>query len=146
MQFLNQYMSSFVTALLVLGAAVLLMLAYRMFNSGIRARKGPRLGITEYYDVDKNRRIILVRRDDVEHLVMIGGGQDLVIEQNIETGLTSELPMRQMPTIPPAHNVQTLPIRPSPRPAVFGNNRPPLRPVSPTFKSFDQSLKSDNDI
>jgi len=41
--------------------------------------------------VDKRRRLVLIRRDDQEHLVMIGGPQDLVIE----TGITPQQAMVQ---------------------------------------------------
>jgi hypothetical protein len=33
--------------------------------------------------VDGRRRLVLVRRDNVEHLLMIGGPADLVVEPNI---------------------------------------------------------------
>lgn len=43
----------------------------------------PRLSVTDAAAVDDKRRLVLVRRDNVEHLVMIGGPSDIVIEQNI---------------------------------------------------------------
>ena len=46
-------------------------------------RRGQRLGISEYHEIDKSRRLVLVRRDNVEHLILIGGAQDLVIEPGI---------------------------------------------------------------
>lgn len=42
-----------------------------------------RLGITEQFNLDNRRRLILVRRDDVEHLIMTGGPVDVLIEQGI---------------------------------------------------------------
>jgi ATP-dependent Clp protease adaptor protein ClpS len=36
-------------------------------------KHGRRLGIVEQSNVDGRRRLLLIRRDDVEHLVMIGG-------------------------------------------------------------------------
>jgi len=47
-----------------------------------RARQ-PRLGLIDYAAVDSRRRLLLVRRDNVEHLVMIGGPVDVVVESNI---------------------------------------------------------------
>nr|WP_236824042.1 flagellar biosynthetic protein FliO [Bartonella ancashensis] len=32
--------------------------------------------------VDRVRRLILVRRDDVEHLILIGGTTDIVVESD----------------------------------------------------------------
>lgn len=49
---------------------------------GIKNRR-PRLGVTEAAIVDDKRRLVLVRRDNVEHLVMIGGASDVLVERNI---------------------------------------------------------------
>src|SRR5262245_63366467 len=43
----------------------------------------PRLSVTEQANVDGRRRLLLIRRDDVEHLIMTGGPVDMVIETNI---------------------------------------------------------------
>ena len=43
----------------------------------------PRLTVTDAAAIDSQRRLVLVRRDDVEHLILIGGPSDIVIEQNI---------------------------------------------------------------
>jgi hypothetical protein len=42
-----------------------------------------RISVSEQYNLDAKRRLILIRRDDVEHLIMTGGPVDMVIEQNI---------------------------------------------------------------
>jgi hypothetical protein len=115
-----QWMALAVLLLVVLIAVALIL---RLMGGGVRGRRGARLGILEYHDIDKTRRLVLLRRDDIEHLVLIGGHQDLVIESGIETGLSGralELPRNTEPS---------LPIRPAPRPAVFGTRRPNLRPV-----------------
>ncbi len=43
----------------------------------------PRLGIVDVYDLDRQRQLLLLRRDNVEHLLLIGGPNDVVIETNI---------------------------------------------------------------
>ena len=43
-----------------------------------------RLGVVETASVDAKRKLLLVRRDDVEHLVMIGGPIDMLIETGIK--------------------------------------------------------------
>ena len=43
----------------------------------------PRLSITDSTRVDDKRYFVLIRRDNVEHLVLIGGGSDLVVESGI---------------------------------------------------------------
>ena len=42
-----------------------------------------RLAVIEHAAVDNRRRLILLRRDGVEHLIMTGGPVDLVIETGI---------------------------------------------------------------
>ncbi len=42
-----------------------------------------RLGFVESYDLDGERQLMLVRRDNVEHLLMIGGPNDVLVESGI---------------------------------------------------------------
>ncbi len=42
-----------------------------------------RLSVTEQFNLDNRRRLVLIRRDDVEHLIMTGGPVDVVIETGI---------------------------------------------------------------
>lgn len=50
----------------------------------------PRLTVTDAAAIDSQRRLVLVRRDDVEHLLLIGGLSDIVIEQNITRNKTTQ--------------------------------------------------------
>lgn len=43
----------------------------------------PRLGIVEAFDLDRRRQLLIVRCDDVEHLILVGGPNDLLIESEI---------------------------------------------------------------
>jgi hypothetical protein len=43
-----------------------------------------RLGVVETASVDSKRKLVLVRRDDVEHLLIIGGPVDMVVETGIK--------------------------------------------------------------
>jgi flagellar biogenesis protein FliO len=124
MELIQPYLSLLVVAAIVLAVLILAIVIYKMMNRNVRGRKGSRLGISEYYEIDKNRRLVLIRRDEVEHLVMVGGEQDLVIESGIGApalAVAAEAPIAAQ-------------MRPAPRPPVFGNNRPPLRPIEPSFK------------
>jgi len=76
--------------LVVVGLALLLVLSvwlFRRIAGGNRMHtnrsRQPRLSVTDAAIVDDKRRLVLVRRDGVEHLLMIGGPSDIVIEQNI---------------------------------------------------------------
>lgn len=73
-------------------------------------RKRARLAIIEAASIDGKRRIVLVRRDEVEHLVMIGGENDLVIEAGIarnasdmaQRGQAKDRRQQREPVTPPA--------------------------------------------
>jgi flagellar protein FliO/FliZ len=46
-------------------------------------KRGRRLSVVEVAPVDTRRRLVLVRRDGVEHLLLLGAAQDLVIETGV---------------------------------------------------------------
>ena len=78
----------FVAALVfILGVIGLLALLARRFIPGARNvnRRGVkrRLSIVEVIPVDTKRRLVLVKRDDTEHLIMLGPNTDTVVERNI---------------------------------------------------------------
>ena len=82
---------SYIVALLaVLLLLVLVLLAYRWLSGGRLLRRGrghaPRLGIVDAMPVDSRRKLVLVRRDNVEHLILIGGTNDLIVEPTIQRG------------------------------------------------------------
>ncbi|WP_342109120.1 hypothetical protein [Methylobacterium sp. SI9] len=52
-------------------------------RTGGRGRQ-PRLGIVDVYELDRARQLILLRRDNVEHLLLVGGPNDVVVERNIQ--------------------------------------------------------------
>ena len=72
---------------LVLGLIGLAAWAARRFGMGGRvrvsagARRGKRLAIAEALAVDNKRRLVLVRRDGVEHLLLLGPHGDTVVER-----------------------------------------------------------------
>ncbi len=51
-------------------------------NGAGRARQ-PRLGVLDAFAIDARRRLVLIRRDNVEHLIMIGGPNDVLVESEI---------------------------------------------------------------
>ncbi len=52
--------------------------------SGILRSREKRLGVVEAASVDGRRKLILIKRDDKEHLIMTGGPVDVLIETGIE--------------------------------------------------------------
>ena len=56
-------------------------------NTFFGPRPVKRLEVMDHASIDGRRRLVLVRRDNVEHLIMIGGPVDLVVETGIETAV-----------------------------------------------------------
>lgn len=75
--------------LFALALLALLVWAFRAFfgkssAASLRKARERRLGVVETAAVDAKRSLYLIRRDDVEHLVMIGGPVDMVVETGIK--------------------------------------------------------------
>ncbi|MGE7369381.1 hypothetical protein ACQKKX_09970 [Neorhizobium sp. NPDC001467] len=83
----------------------------------------PRLQVLDAAAVDTRRRLVLVRRDDVEHLIMIGGPTDIVIESSIVDGRS-----------PPYHTLMKTVSAPEPA-AVADSQAPPALASRPTALS-----------
>ncbi len=77
----------FVFALVfVLGLIGLFVFIARRFNLTPRVtdtKTNRRLRIVEILPVDAKRRLILVRRDEVEHLILLGATNEAIIEGGI---------------------------------------------------------------
>ncbi len=115
-----------VTALLAILILWLLVWIVRRMRSGTyvaggRNRKA-RLSIMDAAAIDTHRRLVLVRRDDVEHLLLIGGNSDIVVESDIRLVTQSRRPASvvepefEEPVARPAPVPAPVPA-PAPRPA-----------------------------
>lgn len=86
----TEYLRFVLALALVLALIGLFALLLRRFGpmAGVPVRRGAdrRLSIVEVMVVDARRRLVLVRRDDVEHLLLIGISEDLVVERDIRGG------------------------------------------------------------
>jgi hypothetical protein len=90
----------------------------RMSTGGGRGRQ-PRLAVIDAATLDSRRRLVLIRRDNVEHLLLIGGPADLLVEPNIVRAAAAP---RELPRPVPAAD-------PLPRPVPLGeDNSWPLQP------------------
>ena len=72
-------------------AALLILYIFRLlFGRRIRAtgsRNRPRrLDVVDAFDLDRERQLVIVRRDNIEHLLLIGGPNDLLVEGAINRG------------------------------------------------------------
>jgi hypothetical protein len=127
---------AFVAVLVLIGVVAWLVRRFAGNRLGGSAGRGrmPRLAVIDAAAVDGRRRLVLVRRDNVEHLLMIGGPSDIVVEQNIVRAASARdqasprgaAPSRLNP-FPDDDAASTLePVEPS-------LPEPPTRPTRPSF-------------
>jgi outer membrane biosynthesis protein TonB len=119
------YSQAVLWALLALLVLVVLLVVIKLFRSmtfgtfvaGGRNRKN-RLAVMDATAIDSHRRLVLVRRDDTEHLLLIGGASDIVVESDIRIG-------QQRRPAPPAAGEPVRDVQPAqPQPA-----QPPAPPA-----------------
>ncbi|MGJ8570727.1 MAG: flagellar biosynthetic protein FliO [Hoeflea sp.] len=123
--------ASLLTAIVVVAIALLALVGVlwlvrkRNASTFIRGGKNrmPRLAVLDATAVDTRRRLVLIRRDDVEHLVMIGGPTDIVIESGIPQALQTRTSQQADQAMQQQRAAQTAPPA---RPAA------PQRPRSPS--------------
>ncbi len=77
---------AFLLVLGLIGVTALILKRFggnRMPSSGGGRNRQPRLAVLDSAVVDSKRRLVLIRRDNAEHLLLIGGPSDVVVETNI---------------------------------------------------------------
>ena len=106
------FIFAFVAVLALIGVAAWLVRRFASNRLGANTNRGrmPRLAVIDAAAVDGRRRLVLVRRDNVEHLLMIGGPSDIVVEPNIVRAMPGREQM-------------------APRPAVAGEPPPRIAPL-----------------
>jgi hypothetical protein len=79
------FVIAFIVVLALIAGTAWLVRRFAGNRLGTTANRGrmPRLAVIDAAAVDGRRRLVLVRRDNVEHLLMIGGPSDIVVEPNI---------------------------------------------------------------
>ncbi|MDF2367993.1 flagellar biosynthetic protein FliO [Sneathiella sp.] len=89
-----QYLKYIVGLLIVLGLIALITLLARRLGMVPRAARDPsapkRLSVTDVMSIDAKRRLVLVKRDDREHLLLLGPERDVVVERNISVNENAE--------------------------------------------------------
>ena len=79
-----KFFIAFAVVLALIGLTAWLVRRFGANRLGGAARgRQPRLAVIDAATVDGRRRLVLIRRDNVEHLLMIGGPTDVVVEPNI---------------------------------------------------------------
>jgi flagellar biogenesis protein FliO len=79
-----RFFIAFLVVLALIGLTAWLVRRFGSNRLGNAARgRQPRLAVIDAASVDGRRRLVLIRRDNTEHLLMIGGPTDVVVETNI---------------------------------------------------------------
>ena len=137
---------AFVAVLALIGVAAWLVRRFAGNRLGANTNRGrmPRLAVIDAAAVDGRRRLVLVRRDNIEHLLMIGGPTDIVVEANIVRAMPGRDQLPQRPGVgaaEPPPRIAPLPDAgrtDGERSDVFDHAEPqmpepPPRPVRPSF-------------
>jgi flagellar protein FliO/FliZ len=140
------FILAFVAVLALIGAvawAVRRFAGNRLGANTNRSRM-PRLAVIDAAAVDGRRRLVLVRRDNVEHLLMIGGPTDIVVEPNIvRASVRDQASQRPAATNEPPPRIAPLPDAgwmdndaAKPEPVDFNEPQMPELPTRPARPSF----------
>ena len=143
---------AFVAVLALIGVVAWLIRRFASNRLGANTQRGrmPRLAVIDAAAVDGRRRLVLVRRDNVEHLLMIGGPTDIVVEPNIVRAMPGRDQLPPRPAVASANadvqpRIAPLPDHPTGwadadavRPDPFDHTEPPMpepppRPSRPAF-------------
>jgi hypothetical protein len=141
------FIFAFIAVLALIGVAAWLVRRFASNRLGANTNRGrmPRLAVIDAAAVDGRRRLVLVRRDNVEHLLMIGGPSDIVVEPNIVRALPGRDQMAPRPAVageqPP--RVAPLPDAGWNDDAAFDHAEPqmPEPPPRPTRASFADEVR-----
>lgn len=88
-----------IVVVLIVLAVWLLKLVSSMSGNAVRGRN-KRLSVVDTLAIDQKRQLLIIRRDDVEHLILTGGPQDVVVETGIavvEAPVAQPSPRRPLP-------------------------------------------------
>ncbi len=90
-QQLLRFFAALVFVIALMGGLALLMRRIGS-NHPLTAPHKRRLKIVETLPVDARRRLVLLKRDNKEHLVILGPNSETVIERNIESEKNEDAP------------------------------------------------------
>nr|CBI79250.1 conserved hypothetical protein [Bartonella sp. AR 15-3] len=71
--------------LIIVAIAIIIKLLTKLNKIQFRTNRKcqPRLAVSDTVAIDRTHRLVLIRRDNIEHLVLIGGSTAVIIESNI---------------------------------------------------------------
>jgi flagellar biogenesis protein FliO len=158
-----RFIVAFVLVLVLIGLTAWLIRQFgsaRASNSGGARNRQPRLAVLDSAIVDARRRLVLIRRDNVEHLILIGGPTDVVVEENIVRAQSAAAPapapmQRQAPArapielepeydptlVPYDKPIYDEPIRPAPATRQMPQRQTPRASAEPAARSAAPTLR-----
>src|SRR6476646_1956336 len=128
-----RFFIAFLIVLALIGLTAWLVRRFGSSRLGTASRgRQPRRAVIDAATVEGRRRLVLIRRDNIEHLLMIGVPTDLVVEPNIVRAVSTRdvarEPSRATPAESPARPAATLengwPLQPAGEPAPSAAPRP----------------------
>lgn len=93
---LLRFASALVFVLALIGLVAWVARRLRLGGPLVATRRPSRLSVVEVLTLDARRRLVLLKRDDREHLLLLGPSGDIVIEGN------AAAPRFELPPLPPA--------------------------------------------
>ncbi len=140
------FVIAFAFVLLLIGAAAWLVRRFGSTRMDAAARgRQPRLAVIDSAAVDGRRKLVIIRRDNVEHLLMIGGPSDVVVETNIVRGVavaTRDAPPARngapeaMPRAMQMPEPTPWPLQPEPAPAAAPIQQPVRAQRTPSEEAW----------
>ncbi len=112
---------------LILLVVWLLKVVFKVSGNGVRGRNR-RLAVVDTLVLDQKRQLMIIRRDNVEHVILTGGAQDLVVETGIPVADAPIAQSIRRPVAPPAVGAAK---RPAPAPATPAPVVETVRPAPP---------------
>jgi len=79
-----RFLFAFLFVIALIGALALLLKRYGGAKFFTPAQTGGRIDIVETRHIDARRKLVLIRRDDKEHLLLLAGDRETLVESGIE--------------------------------------------------------------
>ncbi len=141
MQFLTSLVGAdgndVVTSVLALGIVLVLIVSGLwvlkfVMKTAPMAPRSRRLMVVDQLQVDARRRLLIIRRDNVEHLILTGGPQDLLVEDGIPVEKQAAPARRTMPAEQPDElpSAETEEAMPAAKPRAARPNMDRLREIA----------------
>ncbi|ODT75435.1 MAG: hypothetical protein ABS76_34130 [Pelagibacterium sp. SCN 64-44] len=116
---------------LIVLAVWLLKVLSKVSGNSVRGRNR-RLSVVDTLVLDQKRQLLIVRRDNVEHLILTGGPQDVVVETGI--------PVEETPATQPLRRQPASPLTRRPAPATPPPVVDTVRPAAPQVRREPETL------